>query len=175
MNVNIQDTDEKSSSGIRLKKGMGKRFATIVGGLAILFFSLSASPYGLKMTISESVEHSLFVTKSAKKYSLIRGQYVTVKQPDDPSSGKEFVKIVAGLPGDEVVIKGRDIYVAGEYKGRAKEFSLKGEPLEIMSGGIVPEGHIYLFAPHKDSFDSRYKVIGFVPFDYITATAKGIV
>ena len=171
----MSNTIRTRPAGLRLKKGMHKKFLIVSGLLLAVYGGLSASPYGVKMTVSSSVEHSVFVTKKQKSYNLVVGQYVTVKTPTDPSSHNEYIKIVAGLPGDEVKIDGRDIYVAGVYRGRAKEVSLKGEPLEIMEGGVVPEGYIYLFAPSLDSYDSRYKAIGFVPMSFVTSVAKGIV
>lgn len=142
----------------------------LVGLVGLLFFN----PYSFKMTMSESVDHSLFLVKRIEGGSINRGQYVSVLAPDKPGSGQEYVKLVAGIAGDEVNIEGRDVYVAGVYRGRAKEISLKGESLSIVEPGIIPDGHIYLFAPHKDSFDSRYKDIGFVPESLVQGIARPI-
>lgn len=43
------------------------------------------------------------------------------------------------------------------YIGRAKEFSLKGDPLEKFDySGVIPKGRCFMAGHHKDSFDSRY-------------------
>jgi len=161
--------------GVKLKGGMKRKLIIILVLLTGLYVALEFSPYRLKMTISESVGHSLFVIKKGELRSFERGQYVTVKAPADPSSGDEYVKLVAGVPGDTVEVIGRDIYVAGIYRGRAKEVSLTGRDLEVIEGGVIPEGYIYIFAPHVDSYDSRYSEIGFVRFNLVTGAAKAIV
>ena len=38
-----------------------------------------------------------------------------------------------------------------------------GAPLAAIRAGVVPPGHYYLHGDHRDSHDSRYAEIGFVP------------
>lgn len=82
------------------------------------------------------------------------------------------LKIVRGLPGDRVTWRGRDVYINGEFLGTAKEYSLAGEPLARGPEGVIPPGHFFLWTPHKDSYDSRYADIGWVPAQWIRGFAE---
>jgi len=165
-------TEAANDRNVKLKSGSRKKLA-VMGVLILgLVGAVKLSPYQLKMTMTESVDHSVFIVNTGKAKDLKIGDYVSVLAPDDPMSGHEYVKLVAGLPGDEVKVEGRDVYVGGIYRGRAKPVSRDGRDLEVVKPGIIPKGEIYLFAPHIDSYDSRYLEIGTVPDALITGTAK---
>ena len=88
--------------------------------------------------------------------------------------GALFVKFVKGLPGDTVERRGptgRDFYINGEYVGTAKTKSRFGDTLEANRAMVVPPAHYYLFAPHRDSLDSRYAMTGYVPHAYLVGRA----
>jgi conjugal transfer pilin signal peptidase TrbI len=88
--------------------------------------------------------------------------------------GAVFLKVVKGLPGDRVSTFGRDFYVNGEYVGRAKPVSRLGQTLTANQPGTVPAGHYYLYAPHRDSLDSRYAATGYVAHERILGRAYGL-
>jgi type IV secretory pathway protease TraF len=88
--------------------------------------------------------------------------------------GAVFLKVVKGLPGDQVSTFGRDFYVNGEYVGRAKAVSRLGQALVANQPGMVPAGHYYLYAPHRDSLDSRYAATGYVAHERILGRAYGL-
>lgn len=47
--------------------------------------------------------------------------------------------------------------IVPHYIGKAKEYSLKGDPLDKFDfSGKIPEGKCFMAGHHKDSFDSRY-------------------
>ena len=67
----------------------------------------------------------------------------------------------------------KKFFCNGEYLVRAKDFSLKGEPLQHFTfNGPVPKGFMFVMGQHKDSFDSRY--FGFVEKSRILAKAYPI-
>lgn len=79
-----------------------------------------------------------------------------------------FLKRMAGIPGSSVVTKAagggyRDYFVDGRFMGRAKPLSRTGVPLNPGPEGTIPAGHYYMAAPHPDSLDSRYALVGWVP------------
>lgn len=82
-----------------------------------------------------------------------------------------LLKIVRGVPGDVVTWHDRDVYINGEYVGTAKARSLQGAPLARGPAGVIPPGHYFLWTPHKDSYDSRYADIGWVPVEAIRGRA----
>lgn len=82
-------------------------------------------------------------------------------------AGTRMVKAVWGLPGDPIVREGRKVFVAGRYAGIAHEQNATGTALPINAAKSVPPGHVYVYASHPDSLDSRYDLVGFVPFSAI--------
>lgn len=72
-----------------------------------------------------------------------------------------FGKIVYGMPGDMVVHRGADVFVAGERVSHMKPYTKSGERLLPGPTGVIPPGCYYVGSPHKDGFDSRYAAIGY--------------
>ena len=134
--------------------------------------------YWLRFTLTESMPwHLVLVEKAAPTpASLKRGDLVAwlwqggLIYPE----GAVFLKVVKGLPGDQVLTVGRDFYVNGEYVGRAKAVSRLGQTLVANQTGTVPAGHYYLYAPHRDSLDSRYAATGYVAHERILGRAYGL-
>ncbi|WP_321967106.1 S26 family signal peptidase [Burkholderia cepacia] len=106
-----------------------------------------------------------------------------------------FVKEVAGLPGDTIVVINDspcsliDYYCRNEHAsavtvavqradgttqmiGIAKPYTRKGEALETVHAGVVPPGHVFVRGTHPDSLDSRYTDGGLVKFTDIQGVAK---
>ena len=82
-----------------------------------------------------------------------RGQYVAFVLGTDLDRGPVIVKRIAGIPGDMVTERDREFFVNGLPTALAKTHSLKGEPLALGPVGIIPAGHFFVVAPHKDSYD----------------------
>jgi conjugal transfer pilin signal peptidase TrbI len=83
-----------------------------------------------------------------------------------------FFKIIKGLPGDEVAVKAREVFVNGESVGVAKLRAFDGRPLEPIAEGVIAPGHFYVQGTDADSFDSRYQSSGLVHIDQIIGKAK---
>lgn len=94
----------------------------------------------------------------------------TVKGPFGPPEGLILAKRVYGIPGDIVTVGGKDgreVFINGERVAYAKKFSKHGKPLTVTRGGTIPPRMLYVGTPSKDSYDSRYATLGFVPYDRI--------
>ena len=92
------------------------------------------------------------------------GDRVLFEPPDSVGSPVPYMKTVRGLPGMAVTVDAdRTVHLDGEPVGRAKTHALDGRPLEAIAPGIIPDGHYFLYAGHRDSHDSRYAEIGLVP------------
>jgi conjugal transfer pilin signal peptidase TrbI len=78
-----------------------------------------------------------------------------------------FFKIVRGLPGDLVLVEGRDVYVDGQWVGTARAHAFDRRPLAPISPTVIPPGHFYAQGSAPDSFDSRYASSGLVRFDQV--------
>ncbi len=96
-----------------------------------------------------------------------RGEVVVFRYPRDPS--RDFIKRVIGVPGDTIEIQDGQVFRNGE---------LLDEPyiLERTRGSYpaakVPEGHIFAMGDNRNnSEDSRFKGVGFVPYELIKGKA----
>lgn len=91
-------------------------------------------------------------------------------------AGALFLKRIAGVPGAYVTAIDagdgyRDYYVDGVFVGRAKPISRTGVPLRHGPVGVIPPGRYYMAAPHPDSLDSRYALVGWVADEQIVGRA----
>jgi signal peptidase I len=91
------------------------------------------------------------------------------KYPDSPEVA--YVKRLMGMPGDEVEIKGRTVYVNGQpLKEDYTQYIDPGSIYDHYGPFHVPEGHYFAMGDNRDnSQDSRYW--GSVPRDYILGKA----
>lgn len=130
-------------------------------GLAVL---LSVNHFfTLGINVSQSLpEHVFLVLK--REQDLRVGDYVTFRWHGGGPylAGIKFTKIVKGVPGDVVTVRGRDILINGEFVGRAKFRATTGQSLEIALPGVIPPGHFYVHGLHTDSLDSRYAITGLI-------------
>ena len=123
--------------------------------------------FTLALNVSDSLPGTLFLVK--KGHPAGQGELVAFRHGGGGpfTRGALFLKRVAGMPHSIVNHRdtgngSRDYFVDGKYVGRAKPKSKAGLPLEPGPTGTIPQGHYYLTAPHPDSFDSRYALIGWV-------------
>ena len=85
-----------------------------------------------------------------------------------------FIKHVYGVPGDVVSRRGREYFVNGRDVGYAKERSQAGFLTTLGPVGVIPPDHYFVGTPMKDSFDSRYGEIGWIPRARIVGVAASI-
>ncbi|HDR9174378.1 S26 family signal peptidase [Burkholderia vietnamiensis] len=106
-----------------------------------------------------------------------------------------FVKEVAGLPGDTIIVVNDspcdlvDYYCRAEHTkavkvfvkradgkvvaiGVAKPYTRKSQTLETVHAGTVPTGYVFVRGTHPDSLDSRYIDGGLVKLSDIQGVAK---
>jgi conjugal transfer pilin signal peptidase TrbI len=148
-------------------------FAALVVGIFVVGATTSRYQFGVNLSESLSDWGYLVDTENTAP---ARGDYVQffpVRNRFYPSN-TPFVKRVAGVPGDEVRLVGRDVFVAGHLVGRAKPFARDGRPLTPTAQGIIPAGRYFVVGDHVDSYDSRYADIGWVGRDRIRGVARPV-
>lgn len=133
----------------------------VLGGL-VLAACNGIYGYRLAWNITDSVKGWVFLIDTTDK-RIVKGELIAVHAPNTPfyDHDPSFIKYVYGVQGDLVQFDPQGNFsINGELKGRAKPYSSSGVKLEHSSGGIIGNGQFFLGTPHKDSFDSRYKIIG---------------
>ncbi len=100
-----------------------------------------------------------FITKHFSPDEMIgRGDIVTFTgdhRMPEAFRKHNIVKMVLGVPGDEIRIADRKVFVNGEYFDRL--WLLEGENIEIPEKTILlGENEYFLVGTTRESFDSRY-------------------
>ena len=130
--------------------------------------------FTLGLNASPSLPHTLYLIH--KGAPVKRGQYVAFRWLGGGpyAAGVTFVKIMAGMPGDNVTQTDRQFFVNGIAAGTAKLLSRNGIPLEAGATGVIPPGRYYVKAPHPDSLDSRYRLTGWISQSQIIGRAYAL-
>jgi conjugal transfer pilin signal peptidase TrbI len=129
----------------------------------ISLYVAAASLLKIGINATESLPQRVFLVKKYDRDKFQRGDLVSfVWHGGIYPKGLDFVKIVAGVPGDTVTIDGRKIYINGALVAVAKERSKKGLPLEVGPSGVIPPGRLFVLTNHPDSLDSRYAITGWI-------------
>ncbi|MDA0345560.1 MAG: S26 family signal peptidase [Proteobacteria bacterium] len=134
----------------------------------ILLFAFSLK-YSIRINVSGSLPYKVFILDKGNKQAEI-GKIMAFIAPNNGYYKGDFAKYVMGIPGDEVKYEGDDVFVGNLYIGKVKIKSKEGDLLSKGPSGIIPKGHYFMASDHKDSFDSRYKNIGYVKDSNIIGT-----
>ena len=93
-----------------------------------------------------------------------------------PAMGQGMVKVMLGMPGDRVEVRGREVWLHTSQGlrrvGEAKPSSRAGTPLEVIAPQVIPPGHVFVWAPHIDAFDSRYAAMGLITTSSVLGRAE---
>ncbi len=118
--------------------------------------------------------------------NIARGDVLVFKYPEEPE--RDFIKRVIGLPGDQVEVRHKRVFVNGQRLSEPYVYYMEEPPAlpdEMASGDVpsnsgdrrefygpvtVPPNHYFVMGDNRDnSQDSRYW--GFLPRDYIKGRA----
>ncbi len=130
--------------------------------------------YTLGLNVTESLPARLFLIHRGEQPA--RGDYVAFRWMGGVpyKAGATFVKVLAGMPGDEVTRVDGEYFVNCYPVGQAKSVSLQGTALEPGPTGKLPFNSYYVRAPHPDSLDSRYALTGWVSLSQIIGRAHAL-
>jgi signal peptidase I/conjugal transfer pilin signal peptidase TrbI len=146
--------------------------------ITVLLIAGTLLPYKISVTLTPSLKHRVYwLIRNPDK--VMRGDYVLFRHKElsarmGMKKSEDVMKILGCNEGDLLTVDAeKKFYCNGEYLVRAKDISLKGEPLQhFVFNGTIPKGVMFVMGQHKDSFDSRY--FGFVDKSRILAKAYPI-
>lgn len=96
-----------------------------------------------------------------------RGEIIVFRYPRDPQ--RDFIKRVIAIPGDTIAIK--DGRVVHNGKVLDEPYILE-RTLGSYPEATVPPGHVFAMGDNRNnSEDSRFRNVGFVPFELIKGKA----
>jgi signal peptidase I len=116
---------------------------------------------------------------------IARGNVIVFKYPEDPE--RDFIKRVIGLPGEQIEVRHKRVYVNGKLLNEPYAHYLEapppmpdeaqpgdrqpsGDPRESYGPVTVPPKHYFVMGDNRDnSQDSRYW--GFLTRDYVKGRA----
>ena len=109
---------------------------------------------------------------------ILRGEVIVFKFPKDPS--RDFIKRVIGLPGDQIELRRKKVYVNGQAQDEpyahflvplSPEGARRSDDLREEYGPVtVPTGQYFVMGDNRDnSEDGRYW--GFLPATYVKGKA----
>ena len=129
-----------------------------------------------KFVYASALGNPPWVTRLEKAFlplrDIRRGDIVVFKYPEEPE--KDYIKRVVGLPGEQIEIRDRQVYINGrplseEYKIHRNPRGLNFDQDDYPQTRI-PEHALFCMGDNRDnSRDSR--AWGFVPRDYVKGRA----
>jgi len=85
--------------------------------------------------------------------------YTDEKQSEYFKPGTKMLKMIVGVPGDNISIDEKFIYINGEIKGKILEIDSKGKKIRtktIINNRPIPKDCYAVMGTNPKSFDSRY-------------------
>lgn len=150
---------------------MKKRFSLFIVML-VMCFALSVwiqANYSLMFNRTGSLGNMAFwVTKGVLPTKV--GEYIAFDPPANPYYSQSFVKIIGGVAGDQINVKG-DTHEVNGINLTVLTKTKKGDPLYPGPVGLIPEGQYFVYGTHERSYDSRYQKIGLIPQEKVIGRA----
>lgn len=113
----------------------------------------------IRWNLSNSLPGRMFIG-TTWGFTPQRGDVLSFDHPLFPAP---IAKCVVGGAGDRVEIYNGHVYVNGTDRGCVLDKSPRsGKPLTPIQSCTIPDGYVYVWAPHPESFDSRYQDIGLI-------------
>jgi type IV secretory pathway protease TraF len=118
-------------------------------------------PSRFAYTLTQSVDYWLFFIVERQPAQVEKGDYVLIDFDTsiypDKSLPPRAIKRVACRGGQFLENRGNEYFCAGQYLGRAKDYTMNGTPTnKFIFSGAIPKGHVFVIGSHPDSYDSRY-------------------
>jgi conjugal transfer pilin signal peptidase TrbI len=134
----------------------------LLGSYVALDFFIQEPWFGIRCNVSDSLPFSFFL--STKLRDVQPHMYVALEHP---KSSLLIAKQVIGLPGDLMTIRNQMLCINGVNYGSIRKTTRSGHPIDSIDGGVIPQGYVFVYAPHPDSYDSRYAEFGLVALSQI--------
>ncbi len=147
--------------------------AIILALFVIAFIAQSFHVQGRSMEPTLYHGQRLLVDKLTYRFlTPSMGDVVIFRYPTD--TRRKFIKRIIGLPGDEIAIRNGMVYKNGAVLGESYVSGPTLGPYNAPSFGPVrvPDDHYFVLGDNRrNSDDSRYPDVGFIPTEYVVGRA----
>ena len=148
----------------------------------IIICVIIASLYGLAMThvrfvlnATPSIPYKFFVLLKRTEFSIIlpaKERYISFYHPVVQT---RVIKQVKGVSGSRLHYDEKGyLWVDDFCVGKPHTTTRDGKELHATKPSIIPEGYVFTYAPHDQSFDSRYEEFGLIPVHLIQGVGVAV-
>lgn len=140
--------------------------------VTVVYSGVIAPRYRWYINLTDSLPGRLYLVNLASRAPR-RGELVAFRPPPTPAYPRHavFLKYALGLPGDRVDTGARQWQINRQLLGRIKTRAYSGRRLLPGPEGRIPAGYYAMWGPGVDSYDSRYRDIGWIGHDRIIGFA----
>lgn len=134
----------------------------IVTVISIFLRTYFMNNYYLALNFTPSLTERIFILdKHSNIDNLKKDDIVGFRYMDDDypfyKKGESFIKYIACMEGDELVIENNQVSCNGKYLGSQIKQDSKGNILPQFSfNGKIPKDKFFMWTPFVKSYDSRY-------------------
>jgi conjugal transfer pilin signal peptidase TrbI len=158
------------SATLQSKSGVlrvGRSALYVINTLIVLFLMWIAAvkfadfPYrlGIDGQKVRCLPWSVFLVKQQLPESIRAGDLIQFRagQVGHGFDGLVFVKMVAAVPGDQVEIRGNQLFINGKLREQLWLLkALQQKPGDLDITYVVPKGEYLMLGTTRESFDGRY-------------------
>jgi conjugative transfer signal peptidase TraF len=163
---------EKVVQSFKKSTGFEKKFllfSLLLLGVAIFLFSTS------RLIVNHSRSLPYHVLLLMKGGTFKRGDLIAIEKEVAFLDHKNFLKKVAGIPGDKVEVKEDGVFIKGEQVAKVFiEKTSKGIALTRVKTQVLSKNTYFVVGVHERSLDSRYQEFGLVKKENIFGKAYPI-
>lgn len=139
------------------------------------FYGVAATHIRLVLNATPSIPYRLFVLLKRTESSATippKDRYVFFYHPLVQTN---VIKQVKGVPGSSIRYdeKGQ-LWVDAFCVGKPHTTTQDGTSVKAIPPGVIPEGYVFVYAPHDRSFDSRYAAFGLIPVHMIQGVGVAV-
>lgn len=140
-------------------------------GVTFYSFSVLAAHVHLVVNKTDSLPIKTFI--HLKHQPPKKGDYTLVSSA---WYNGRLIKQVLAEAGEKITYDSQGaLYVGSKKIGVPKTKTKEGKPLTPIAPQVIPEGYVFLYAPHNESFDSRYVELGLVKKSALQGCALPVV
>lgn len=150
------------------KKKLYLRISLVISIYLAIYFCITMFNFpkvGVVMDKTGSLPYKFYISYSGQ-FHLKKGDIVLLR---NPNISVPLIKKIAGFAGERVELNENNEISVGKLRiGKVLTRTLlDGTQIRPLQEKTIPEGFVFVFGTHPESFDSRYNEFGLIPQENI--------